>query len=150
MIVRAHFQKLGGLVRPVDPWLVTSIGALWSRWTVKWETVLLVIAFTRMGEGHGCEIMESFSAGLALKGIQLVASAILRGRCGKTSFVMAAPGAAAPHCDEIVAAMPESIPFRWKMAIRELVVTERAYINELRTIMRGYIHVIPDHVSLQI
>ncbi len=62
------------------------------------------------------------------------------------SVVPAAPPSTSPEDEQILSLLPESMPFRWRMAVRELVATERTYIAELRTIMRGYIHVIPDHV----
>ena len=49
--------------------------------------------------------------------------------------------------DAIFNALPASMSVRWRKAVQELLVTERNYVNELGLIMRGYIHVIPDHVS---
>ncbi len=48
--------------------------------------------------------------------------------------------------DAIFRALPASMGIKWRRAIQELVITERTYITELNTIMRGYIHVIPDQV----
>jgi hypothetical protein len=42
--------------------------------------------------------------------------------------------------------LPASLSYKWRRAIEELVVSERVYVNEMRIIMRGYIHVIPDNV----
>lgn len=44
--------------------------------------------------------------------------------------------------------LPVSLSFKWRRAIEELVNTERVYVRELRSIMLGYIHVIPENVSL--
>lgn len=44
-------------------------------------------------------------------------------------------------------ALPVTLSFKWRRAIEELVVTERVYVRELKSIMLGYIHVIPENVS---
>ena len=43
-------------------------------------------------------------------------------------------------------ALPVDLNYKWRRSIDEMIMTERFYVNELKIIMRGYIHVIPDNV----